>query len=68
MVFEKGILATAGVVAGAVFVSFVGYKILKKKSPTVVKKVKTSIADTKKRMSKIADSAKESFREGYAQA
>ena len=63
-VIEKGILITAGVV----FVGAVGYKIIKKKRPDLIKKAKKSVSDVKERTLEIIDGAKESFRKGYADA
>jgi hypothetical protein len=62
--FEKGLLIAAGVA----FAGFVGYKIIKKKKPDVLKKAKSSISDIKKRTSEIVEGAKESFHEGYVSA
>jgi len=64
MTVEKGLLVAAGVV----FVGLVGYKIIKKKKPDVLEKAKKSASGIKKRTSEIVEGAKESFREGYAQA
>jgi hypothetical protein len=64
MTIEKGLL----VVAGVAFACVVGYKIIKKKRPDVLKKAKKSASDIKKRTSEIIEGAKDSFREGYAQA
>ena len=63
MVIEKGLLATVVVV----FAGFVGYKILKKKRPRMLKELKTSVSDARKKMSEIVGEARESFREGYQQ-
>lgn len=68
MALEKGVLVTVAVGIGAVFAGIVGYKILKKKKPEIIKKAKESVADTKKKASEIAQGARESFRKGYASA
>ncbi len=64
MAFEKGLLVTASVV----FAGLVGYKIIKKKRPDLLKKAKKSVFDIKKRTSEIIEGARASFREGYAHA
>ena len=55
-------------VVGVVFVGVVGYKILKKQAPGVIRGVKGAIARTGEKVSLAIDDAKESFYEGYAQA
>lgn len=60
----KGLFAVVGVI----FVGVVGYKILEKKNPALIKKVKGSVAGVGNKVSAIIDDAKESFYEGYAQA
>ena len=60
---EKGLLAAVAVV----FAGFVGYKIVQKKNPELIKNVKGSISDAGRKMEAILDEAKNSFREGYAQ-
>ena len=64
MVIEKG-LVTAAVVT---FAGLVGYKIIQKKSPAAIKKVKKFVSGITKRTTEIIENAKESFREGYAHA
>ncbi|MBF0479924.1 MAG: hypothetical protein HQL26_10620 [Candidatus Omnitrophica bacterium] len=59
----KGLLIAVGVV----FAGFVGYKIIQKKNPALIKKIKSSVADAGKGMSSMIEEAKESFYEGYAQ-
>ncbi|MBF0571443.1 MAG: hypothetical protein HQL12_06175 [Candidatus Omnitrophica bacterium] len=58
----KGLLAAVAVV----FVGVVGYKILEKKNPDFIKKVKGSIDGAGEKMTSILTDAKESFYEGYA--
>ena len=53
------------VAAVAVFAGFVGYKIVEKKNPQLIKKVKGSFSDAGKRVTDIVSEAKESFNEGY---
>ncbi|MBF0486355.1 MAG: hypothetical protein HQL16_07580 [Candidatus Omnitrophica bacterium] len=59
----KGLLAAVAVV----FAGVVGYKILEKKNPALIKKVKGSIDEAGEKMGSILTDAKESFYEGYAQ-
>lgn len=54
------------VAAVAVFAGFVGYKILEKKNPELIKKVKNSISNAGKKLSDSLNEARESFHEGYA--
>lgn len=68
MAVEKGVLATAAAVVGVTFVGLVGYKIVKKKKPDLLQKLKKPFSNFKKRTSEIMSSAKKSFREGYTQA
>ena len=68
MAIEKGVLATVATVAGAAFVGLVGYKIVKKKKPKVLDKIKRSVQDMAKKPLEIIEGAKKSFREGYAKA
>ncbi|MBF0511153.1 MAG: hypothetical protein HQL13_02370 [Candidatus Omnitrophica bacterium] len=58
----KGLFAVVAVV----FVGVVGYKILEKKNPGLIKKVKGSIDEVGEKMSSVITDAKESFYEGYA--
>lgn len=58
----KGLLV--GVVA--VFAGFVGYKILKKKNPELIKKIKGSVSNAGKKFVSVIDEARTSFSEGYA--
>jgi hypothetical protein len=67
-IFEKGVLASAVAVAGAVFAGVVGYKIIKKKRPDLLKKAKKSISGITERTGEILDGARQSFRAGYAKA
>lgn len=60
----KGILTVVAVV----FVGVVGYKILEKKNPALIRQVKGSVAGVGKKVSAIIDDARESFYEGYARA
>ena len=63
-VIEKGIL----IVAGTVFVGLVGYKILKKKKPSVIEKCKKSVLNIQKKTSEMFEGTKEAFQQGYANA
>jgi len=58
----KGLLAVVGVV----FIGVVGYKILEKKNPALIKKVKGSIDGVGDKINAVISDAKESFYEGYA--
>ncbi|MBF0387268.1 MAG: hypothetical protein HQL20_05360 [Candidatus Omnitrophica bacterium] len=60
----KGILTVVAVA----FVGVVGYKILEKKNPGLIRKVKGSVSGVGQKVGAIIDDAKESFYEGYAQA
>ena len=60
----KGLFAAVVVV----FAGFVGYKILKKKNPELIKKVKGSISEAGKNIADNIAAAKESFYEGYSRA
>jgi hypothetical protein len=62
--FEKSVLVTVGVV----FAGLVGYKVIEKKRPDLIKKAKRSASDAKKSVSGVLEGAAESFREGYAKA
>ena len=64
MAIDKGLLVGAGLVIAG----FVGYKVIKKKKPDLIKKVKVSVSNFKKRTVDMIEGAKVSFREGYAQA
>ena len=70
MGIKKGAVMVKGLltVLGVVFVGVVGYKILEKKNPALIKKVKGSVAGVGNKVTSIIDDAKESFYEGYAQA
>ncbi|MBF0494120.1 MAG: hypothetical protein HQL28_03195 [Candidatus Omnitrophica bacterium] len=57
----KGIL----IVIAAVFAGFVGYKILEKKNPGLIKKINKSVSDAGKKVSDVMEEAKTSFQEGY---
>ncbi len=59
---EKGLV----VAIVAVFAGFVGYKIIQKKNPELIKKIKGSVDNVGKKLSTVADEAKASFAEGYA--
>lgn len=56
------------VAVGVVFVGFVGYKIIQKKSPGVLRNVKDSFSNAGQKVCSVLDEARDSFREGYAQA
>lgn len=58
----KGLFAAIIVI----FAGFVGYKIVEKKNPQFIKKVKGSISDAGDRVSAVLSEARESFHEGYA--
>lgn len=58
----KGLL----VAAVAVFAGFVGYKIIQKKNPELINKIKGSVSNAGKRLADIVDEARTSFSEGYA--
>lgn len=62
MSIEKGLAVAAGVV----FIGLVGYRIVQKKKPELLKKARKSASDVTKRASKIAEKARASFRAGYA--
>lgn len=53
--------------AAAVFAGFVGYKIVQKKNPELITKVKGSFSDAGRKLSDILSEAGKSFHEGYAQ-
>jgi hypothetical protein len=57
-----------GIVAAivVVFAGVVGYKIIKKKNPGLINKVKSSASGIGNKFSSFADEAKSSFAEGYA--
>jgi hypothetical protein len=58
----KGLL----VAVVTVFAGFVGYKIIKKKNPELINKIKGSISNAGKKFSAVVDEARISFAEGYA--
>ncbi|HBR14197.1 MAG TPA: hypothetical protein DD723_01450 [Candidatus Omnitrophica bacterium] len=60
---EKGLC----IAVVAVFAGFVGYKIVQKKNPALIKNAQEAVADAGKKMKAVLDAAKESFYEGYAQ-
>ncbi|MEI6437167.1 MAG: hypothetical protein WCO69_00280 [Candidatus Omnitrophota bacterium] len=60
----KGLLTVVAVA----FIGVVGYKILEKQNPGLIKKVKGSVSGIGDKVSAVIDDAKESFYEGYAQA
>jgi hypothetical protein len=62
MGFDKGLI----IAVVAVFAGFVGYKIIEKKNPQLLKKMKSSVAGAGKKVSSIVDEAKASFQEGYS--
>ncbi|MBF0521931.1 MAG: hypothetical protein HQL24_02625 [Candidatus Omnitrophica bacterium] len=62
--FTKSLL----VVAGIAVVGVVGYKILKKKNPKILKDVQQSVVGIKNSTVKLFEGAAESFKEGYASA
>ncbi|MBF0217831.1 MAG: hypothetical protein HQL30_12665 [Candidatus Omnitrophica bacterium] len=53
-------------IAVAIFAGFVGYKVLEKKNPALLKKVKKSVADAGQNVCDVVTEAKQSFYEGYA--
>lgn len=61
-----GIGKGLAVAAVAVFAGFVGYKILQKKNPDLIKKVKGSVSDAGSKLSGMLSEARQSFQEGYA--
>ncbi|MBF0384243.1 MAG: hypothetical protein HQL27_00075 [Candidatus Omnitrophica bacterium] len=62
--FEKSLLTIAGIAV----IGVVGYKILKKKNPKVLKDIKNSVSNIKQNTVKLFEGAAESFKEGYASA
>ena len=54
------------VAAVAVFAGYVGYKILQKKNPDLIKKVKDSVSNAGQKFSDVLSEARQSFHEGYA--
>ncbi|MBF0254739.1 MAG: hypothetical protein HQL11_06430 [Candidatus Omnitrophica bacterium] len=64
MGIDKGILIAVGVVLAGV----VGYKVVEKRNPEAIKNAKKALAKAGKGVTDIIDSAKGSFREGYASA
>ncbi len=63
----KGLLVGA-VIVGGVFVGFVAYKVVKKKSPKFLATARKKASDIGKRTSEIVAEAKQAFSEGYASA
>ena len=63
-VVMKGLLTVVAVI----FVGIVGYKIVKKLSPAIIRGVKRSMAKTGEKVNLAIDDVKESFYEGYVQA
>ena len=64
MAIEKTLVTGVGVVLAGL----VGYKIIKKKNPKWVKKVKHALSNTTGGASKLLEGSKEAFQEGYASA
>lgn len=62
MGIEKGICAAVI----TVFAGFVGYKILQKKNPELVKSIKDSFSNAGNKFSAVVAESKQSFQEGYA--
>ena len=56
------------IAVGVVFAGVVGYKIIEKKNPALLKKIKGSVAEAGNKVQAVVADAKESFYEGYAQA
>lgn len=65
---DKGIAGIVGTLAGAAFIGIVGYKVIEKKNPALLKKAKKSVSGAKERISDIAEGARDSFREGFVSA
>ena len=61
----KGLLIGAAVVGG-VFVGFVAYKVVKKKSPKLLATARKKASAIGKRTSEIVTEAKQAFFEGFA--
>ena len=62
--FEK----PAGMILGLVVAGFVGYKILGRTKPRLLRKIKRTVLDTTDRIVEIYRGAQDSFSEGYAGA
>ena len=63
----KGLLIGAAVVGG-VFVGFVTYEIVKKKSPELLATARKKASNIGKRSSEIIAEARQAFAKGYASA
>lgn len=61
---EKGIL----LVLGIAIVGFVGYEIIKREKPEMIKRAKASLSDATEGFRGALKDAKASFMEGYASA
>jgi hypothetical protein len=54
------------VAAVAIFAGFVGYKIIEKKHPELLKDIKGTFSKAGKKVTSVVDDAKSAFREGYS--
>jgi len=61
---EKSLL----IVLGVAVVGFVGYEIVKREKPELLKKAKKSLADAGRSVQDALKSARSAFMEGYASA
>lgn len=68
MAIDDGFWVGVGATVAVVFVGLVTYKVLKKKRPKAIEKVRKSVTDAKAKTAKVAKGAKEAFREGYESA
>ena len=64
MGIEKGLVAVAGVV----FIGFVGYKVIRKMRPEMMRKTGKTLSGITQKSADFIEGAKHSFREGYARA
>ena len=55
------------VIVGVAFAGVVGYKLLEKQNPALLKKIKGSVSEAGDKVAAVVADAKESFYEGYAQ-
>ncbi|MBF0533023.1 MAG: hypothetical protein HQL23_08025 [Candidatus Omnitrophica bacterium] len=62
--FEKSLLAIAGIA----IVGVVGYKIIKKQNPKLLKDIGHSFSNIGDSTAKVLEGAAQSFKEGYASA
>lgn len=62
--FEKSLL----IIAGVAVVGVVGYKIIKKKNPEMLKNLEHSFSNISGSTAKLFEGAAQSFKEGYASA